>query len=155
MLYACPNCGKPISDSALMCPHCKKSFASKEDCKDYSKLSQCEKDNLLQEFMKEKPSFKADKENLSKGNRSVKILGTLFMILVFVTIAVVSLNLYKIISFGVVESIFIYLGLSAIICWIILKLYFVNSNQKTLQQKMIQYEIDFRDWLKRKGYNAK
>ncbi len=154
MLVKCPSCGKPISDIAEMCPHCKKSFPN-ANRNNYTELSQIEKNKLLQEFKKEKPEFIEDERSLLKGNKAVKFY-TIFL-LVFTSLAtiVITLNIRGIITFSILGGILAYFIISATFCFTFVKLVGYNAKQKSLSKKMVQYEYEYRDWLETKGYNAK
>ncbi len=155
MLVKCPSCGKPISDVAEICPHCKKSFLNENRKFNYTELSQIEKDKLLQEFKKEKPEFAEDELNLSKGNKSVKFYTILLIVFTSLATIVITLNIRGIITFGALGGILAYLIISAIFCFTLVQLVGINAKQKSLSKKMFQYEFEYRNWLETKGYNAK
>ncbi len=73
MLINCKNCGKPISDMATVCPHCKQTtpIGGSQPPIIYKKLPSEKKASLLQDFSKAYPN---DGNIISAKNKNAKIL---------------------------------------------------------------------------------
>lgn len=88
MLINCPNCGKPISDTARECPHCKTILAGKREKCYYVDLSREEQIKLEKEYAKEN-TCKTVSELNSALAMANKIKTILFIIVMACVVAVV------------------------------------------------------------------
>lgn len=83
-LISCKNCGKPVSDSAVKCPHCgellitdAKESESAEPVppqKQFDKLTNQEKNALREEFYRKYPAFRIPERNRKRITKIINIV---------------------------------------------------------------------------------
>jgi len=154
MLINCPKCGKPISDKAKFCPHCNEIFQEviereNNPPKDYSKLPEREREQLLNDFIKENPK---QAETMIKVKKSTQKNNT------FAPMAICVLGLMVFtctISFmGKIDKLWekVFLVLGGV--WAIGSLIFLSvliAKQKKLKDgrgKLLKEYLVFEKWLK-------
>ena len=96
MLINCPNCGRPVSDTAKECPHCKSFLEKKPTEQDYHTLPLEKQWQLENEFAKEtsskcpsklKEEFSQFKKKFStNGIIALLVFIPIFMIYTFIAI---------------------------------------------------------------------
>ena len=157
MLINCPKCGKPISEYADICMHCKSHLKEEtmqsvdnrnKQMKNYLDLSEEEKKELYKQFEKENPTLKGERDSLIKNNKVSNIaliiflisgiLPSIYSILTTFSSSLPKLSLFIRIVFGIIAVVSLVISIISHIS--------IKSNFKKLAEK------DFDEWLEERNY---